>query len=198
MRPAGIWLFANGVQTPVVGIVERVADRRRGRRSRRRARPAVGTENVRVSDRLHPLCLRSCRRRTSGCARAARRARRRTGSGAAAASAGSPAGSSSASRTRRCDGTRSRLPWNALRAGLGRDVDQRRRLAAELRRVHRLLDLELLDRVDRRVDHQVVEQLVGDLGAVEQVDVVARSAGRRRWAAGRPAAAPRRACRPAE
>ena len=62
-----------------------------------------------------------------------------------------------------------------VRAGLRRDVDQRRRLAAELRRIHRLLNLELLDRVDRRVDHQVVEQLVGDLGAVEQIDVVAGS-----------------------
>jgi hypothetical protein len=54
----------------------------------------------------------------------------------------------------------------------GRDVDQRRRLAAELRRVHRLLYLELLDRVDRRIDDEVVEQLVGHLRAVEQIYVV--------------------------
>ena len=60
-------------------------------------------------------------------------------------------------------------------AGSGGDVDQRRRLPAELRGIHRFLDLELLDRVDRWVDHEVVEQLVGDLGAVQQVDVVARS-----------------------
>ena len=60
-------------------------------------------------------------------------------------------------------------------ARFGCHVDQRRCLAAELRRVHRLLDLELLDGVDRRVDHQVVEQLVGDLHAVEQVDVVSRA-----------------------
>jgi hypothetical protein len=57
----------------------------------------------------------------------------------------------------------------------GRDVDQRRRLAAEFRGIHRLLDLELLDRVDRGIDHQVVEQLVGDLSAVQQIDVVTRS-----------------------
>jgi hypothetical protein len=31
----------------------------------------------------------------------------------------------------------------------GGDVDQRRRLAAELRGIHRFLDLELLDRIDR-------------------------------------------------
>ena len=59
-----------------------------------------------------------------------------------------------------------------VRAGLRGDVDQRRRLAAELRRIHRLLDLELLDRIDRRVDDEIVEQLVGHLGAVEQIDVV--------------------------
>ena len=39
----------------------------------------------------------------------------------------------------------------------------------------RLLNLELLDRIDGRIDHQVVEQLIGDLDTVEQVDVVARS-----------------------
>ena len=62
-----------------------------------------------------------------------------------------------------------------VRAGARRDVDQRRRLAAELRRVLRLLDLEFLDRVDRRIDDEVVEQLVGHLDAVEQVDVVTRA-----------------------
>ena len=64
---------------------------------------------------------------------------------------------------------------DGVRAGARHHVDQRRRLAAELRRVHRLLNLELFDRVDRRIDHQVVEQFVRDLGAVEQVDVVARA-----------------------
>ena len=57
----------------------------------------------------------------------------------------------------------------------GGHVDQRRGLAAELRGVLRLLDLELLHRLRRRVDHQVVEQLVGHLDAVQQVDVVARA-----------------------
>jgi len=56
---------------------------------------------------------------------------------------------------------------------LGDDVDQRRRLAAELRRVERFLNLEFLDRVDRGADDEVVEVLVGDLDAVEQIDVVA-------------------------
>jgi hypothetical protein len=45
----------------------------------------------------------------------------------------------------------------------------------------RLLNLELLDRVDRRVDHEVVEQFVGDLEAIEQVDVVARSLAADVW-----------------
>ena len=36
----------------------------------------------------------------------------------------------------------------------------------------RLLNLEFLDRIDRRVDDEIVEQLVGHLHAVEQVDVV--------------------------
>ena len=59
-----------------------------------------------------------------------------------------------------------------IRAGARGDVDQRRRLAAELRRILRLLDLEFLNRVDRRIDDEVVEQLVGHLHAVEHVDVV--------------------------
>ena len=58
-------------------------------------------------------------------------------------------------------------------ARLGRHVDERRRFPAKFGRVHRLLDPELLDRVDGRVDDQVVEQFIGHLRAVEQVDVVA-------------------------
>ncbi len=65
-------------------------------------------------------------------------------------------------------------PVQRVRAGARRDVDQRRRLAAELGGVLRLLNLELLDRVHRWIDHQVVEQLVGHLRAVEQIDVVTR------------------------
>lgn len=60
-------------------------------------------------------------------------------------------------------------------AGLGGHIDQGRRLSAELRRVHRFLDFELLNRIDGRIDHQVIEKLVPNLGAVEQIDVVARS-----------------------
>ena len=59
-----------------------------------------------------------------------------------------------------------------IAAGPGRDVDECRRLPAELRRIHRFLNLELADRVERRIDYEVVEQLVGDLGTVEQIDVV--------------------------
>ena len=58
-------------------------------------------------------------------------------------------------------------------AGLCGDIDKRRRFAAEFRRIHRFLDLELLDRIDGRIDDQVVEELVGDFGAVQQIDVVA-------------------------
>ena len=61
----------------------------------------------------------------------------------------------------------------AVAARLRDDVDERGGLAAELRRIHRLLNLELLNRVDRRADDEVVEVLVGDLHAVDQVDVVA-------------------------
>ena len=57
----------------------------------------------------------------------------------------------------------------------GRDVDQGGGLAAELRRILRLLDLELLNGVDRRADDQVVEELVRDFDAVQQIDVVAGS-----------------------
>src|SRR4029077_6078436 len=38
-------------------------------------------------------------------------------------------------------------------------------------RIHRLLDLELLDRIRRRADRQVVEVLVRDLQRVDEVDV---------------------------
>jgi hypothetical protein len=58
-------------------------------------------------------------------------------------------------------------PAHAIRAGTRRNVDERRGLASELCRILRLLDLEFLDRIDRRVDHEVVEQFVGDLCAVE-------------------------------
>ena len=63
-------------------------------------------------------------------------------------------------------------PVERVCAGPGRHVDQGRRLPAELGRVHRLLDLELLNGVDRRVDDEVVEELVGDLEPVQHVDVV--------------------------
>ncbi len=66
-------------------------------------------------------------------------------------------------------------PVRRVAARLRGHVDQRRRLSAKLGGVHRLLDLEFLNRVDRRIDHQVVEQLVGDLRAVQQVNVVSRS-----------------------
>ncbi len=57
-------------------------------------------------------------------------------------------------------------------AGLGHDVDECPGLAAEFRWIHRLVDLELLNGVDRGADHEVVEILVGDFHAVEQIDVV--------------------------
>ena len=55
----------------------------------------------------------------------------------------------------------------------GRHIDQRRRLAAEFGRIHRFLDLELLNGIHGWVDDQIVEQLVGHLDAIQQVDVVA-------------------------
>ena len=63
----------------------------------------------------------------------------------------------------------------AVGTGPGRDVNERRCLPAEFRRVHRLLNFEFLDGVYRRIDHQIVEQLVGDFDAIEQVYVVTRS-----------------------
>src|SRR6185295_10734295 len=68
-----------------------------------------------------------------------------------------------------------RASVKGVRSGAGGDIDQRRGLAAELRRVLRLLDLEFLDRIHRRVDDEVVEELVGDRNAVEKVDVVTRA-----------------------
>ena len=69
-------------------------------------------------------------------------------------------------------------------ARLRDDVDQRGRLAAKLGGIHRLLNLEFLNRVDRRADDEIVEVLVGDFHPVDEVDVVAAS-GRTRWATAR-------------
>ena len=194
---AGIWLFANGVQTPVVGIVSgsQIAPKPgevAGARGRGRHR-----EDVRVSDRCirwpfvaaeeeRPVLNERPAERAAELVLPERRQRlaRRL------------------EVVRRVEGVVAveleQAAAEQVGAGLGRDVDQRRRLAAELRRIHRLLDLELLDRIDRRIDHQVVEELVGDLGAVEQIDVVPGSLAADVRAAGRPAGALRRACRPAE
>src|SRR5262245_1684332 len=57
-------------------------------------------------------------------------------------------------------------------SGLRHDVDEGGRLAAEFSRVLRLADLELLNRVDGRTDHEIVEVLVGNLDAIDQIDVV--------------------------
>lgn len=54
-------------------------------------------------------------------------------------------------------------------AGFGGDVDQRGRFAAELGSVTRFLNLELLNGVDRRVDDQIVEILVGDFYTIDEV-----------------------------
>src|SRR6476620_2246273 len=47
-----------------------------------------------------------------------------------------------------------------IAARLGHDVDEGRCLAAKLRGVHRFLNLELLNRIDRRAEHEVIEELV--------------------------------------
>ena len=100
------------------------------------------------------------------------RARRRIDSAAAAGPAGLADRSSCARRTCRGGGTRTGVPWNAFAPARVATLIKRRCLAAELGRVLGLLDLELLDRLDRRIDDEIVEQLVGHLDAVEQVDVV--------------------------
>ncbi len=135
---------------------ESSADRRsaRSRRSCRRAPPSVGTENVRVSDRrIRVPFVAGEEERPVPHQRAAERSaelvlpQRRH-------AAGPPDGSSSRASNASLRWNSNALPRKRVAAGLGRDVDQRRRLAAELRRVHRLLDLEFLDRVDRRVDRR--------------------------------------------
>lgn len=57
-------------------------------------------------------------------------------------------------------------------AGFRGDADERRSLAAKLSRVSRLLNLELLNRIHRRIDDEIVEILVRDFHAVDEIDVV--------------------------
>ena len=66
-----------------------------------------------------------------------------------------------------------RAPVKSVGAGLGDDVNERRCFPAELRGIHRLLNLELLNGVNRRADDEIIEVLVGHFDAVDQVDVVA-------------------------
>ena len=146
----------------------------RARRSFRRARPPSAPRRP-TSATGAASCPRSCRRRTSGSGRGVRRSTPPNWfwrSGGSGWSAGWKKLRESNASLRWNSKT---LPRNALVPAFVTDVDEGRRLAAELRRIHRLLDLELLDRIDRRVEHEVVEQLVGHLRAVHQVDVVARA-----------------------
>src|SRR6185436_1618024 len=60
-----------------------------------------------------------------------------------------------------------------IRPRLGDHVDYRARLAPELRRVRRFLDVELADGFYGRREHHVVKVFVGHGRAVYQVQVVA-------------------------
>ncbi len=66
-------------------------------------------------------------------------------------------------------------PPEHIRAGARGHIDESRRLPAEFSRVHRFLNAELLNRVDRRIDHEIIEELIRDLRAVQKVNVVTRS-----------------------
>ena len=171
MRFAGIWLFGNGVQTPVVGMVSGSQMVPRPAKLPLRA-AAVGTEKT-SSGNGEASCLHSCRRRTSG---SGRRGRRSTPPNWFCRSGGSGwfGRLEKVARVERLVAVELEdAAAERVRAGLGHHVDERRRLATELRGIHRLLDLELLDGIDRGVEHEIVEELVRDLRAVHQIDVVA-------------------------
>ena len=65
-----------------------------------------------------------------------------------------------------------RLPWKRLAAGFRDDVDHAARLSAELRVVGGLVDTEFLNVVHRWAQNQLLIELIGDIHAVYEVQVM--------------------------